>query len=554
MVAFGATDGGVPYLIKYILDGVFARQDKELLYLLPIALVFFAVIRAALDFGQQFLSRKIGHLIVRDMRNEMSSHLLTLEPGFFIKNSSADIVARTTNDVLLVRTLLTESVAAVLRDTIRIIALLVAAIALDPRLAAIAFLAFPIGIYPVYKFGRKLRKLSKRGQDAIGTLSGILQESILGNKVVKIFCRERYERERFERENDALSRTFITSERVQAITGPINEVLAAFGVSAVILYGGWSVIGGQRTQGDFIAFLISVFLLYDPFKKLSKVHNTIQFGLAGAERIFELLDVRSKIEEPQTPHSFPQNHDISIEDVSFAYEGAEQGALHKVSLQIRAGKKVALVGFSGSGKSTLVDLIPRFIDPTSGCVLIGGVDIRELSLASLRRSIALVGQHTFLFNDTIMNNIAYGLDGATLEQVHAAAKAAYAHDFIMALPQGYDTVIGEAGMSLSGGERQRIAIARAILKDAPILILDEATASLDNRAEREVQSALEVLERGKTSIIIAHRLSTIQNADEIVVMQQGRIVERGTHRELLAAVNSEYAKLHALQFSEKRED
>lgn len=548
MVVFGASEGGIPFLIKHMLDGVFADQNRSLLYVLPVVLVLFAIFRAAFDFGQQFLMARVGHRIIQDLRNDLNKHILKLSPAYFLQNSSANIIARITSDVMLVKTILTDSVSAVIRDSIRIIALLSAAIYLDPVLALVAFVVFPIGIFPVVKFGRKMRRLSKTGQEAIGTLSGMLQESILGNKVVKVFRREAFEKKRFQTENERLTRTFVKSEKVRAITGPLNEVLASFAVAGIILYGGYSVIGGFRSQGDFIAFLASVFLLYDPFKKLSRVHNTIQQGISGAERIFEVLDTTPGVNEPETPLPLGSTNTIEFKNVSYSYKGDDEQALRDVSLKVPQGSKVALVGFSGSGKSTLVDLIPRFMDPQKGEVTIGGRDIAKCSLAELRDRIAMVDQHTFLFHDTIANNIAYGRQDASRDEIIDAAKAAYAYDFIMQLPDGFDTVVGESGLTLSGGERQRIAIARAILKKAQILILDEATAALDNRSEREVQAALEVLAEGRTSVVIAHRLSTVRDADLIVVLKEGRIVERGTHVDLLDK-EGEYAKLYALQFA-----
>ncbi|MCB0355058.1 MAG: ABC transporter ATP-binding protein, partial [Bdellovibrionales bacterium] len=376
------------------------------------------------------------------------------------------------------------------------------------------------------------------------------QESITGNKVVKIFGREEFERARFRDQNEQLTRTFISSERIQALTGPVNEVLAAAAIAGVILYGGYSVVvSGTRSQGDFIAFLTSVFLLYEPFKKLSRVHNNIQLGLSGADRIFEILDTDPQIVDPKHPVSFESSSaEIFFDSISFSYPNSETEALREVTLRIREGSKVALVGLSGSGKTSLVSLIPRFIDPERGRVTLGGTDIRNVSLAELRKRIAMVDQHTFLFNDTIFQNISYGKEDASEEEVHAAAKAAQAFEFISQLPNGFQTQVGEAGMTLSGGERQRIAIARAVLKNAPILILDEATASLDNHSEREVQKALRELERERTSIVIAHRLSTVLDADMIVVMSRGRIVEQGTHEELLEK-RGEYKKLYELQFS-----
>lgn len=550
MVVFGATDGGIPFLVKYILDGVFKDQNKTLLWLMPVFLIVFAIIRGLSELGQQYLLSKVGHNIVKDLRNDAQEKLLSLEPGFFIRNSVGDLLARFTSDILLVRELLTNSIAALIRDSIRIVALLATAFYLDSFLAIIAFFVFPIGIIPVVKFGKKIRNLSKAGQVGIGKLSAIVQETILGNKVVRAFNREKYELDRFKAENESVTRTFIKSERVRALTGPVNEMLAVIVISAIILYGGYSVIGGIRSQGDFIAFLLAVFLLYDPFKKLSKLNNQVQMGISGAERLFTLLDTENNIIEVANPKALENDYSIKFSNISFCYnEKVEPKTLQNISFDVKQNEKCALVGFSGSGKSTLVDLLPRFIDPQEGSIEIGGINIKELSLRELRNHISIVSQHVFLFNDTVFNNIAYGNFNATEEEIIEASKAAYAYDFIKELPNGFHTVVGESGLSLSGGERQRIAIARAILKDAPILILDEATAALDNRAEKEVQAAIETLENGRTSIVIAHRLSTIENADKIIVLDQGKIVEIGNHEELIKKKKA-YYDLHRMQFSE----
>jgi len=550
MLVFGLSDGAVPLLVKQILDGIFATQNRDLLLLLPVAVMIFAFIRAASDFGQQFLMARIGHWVVRDLRNDVNRHLQTLSLSFFARHSTADLLARLTSDVALVRTVVTDALPSVVRDSIRVVGLLLVAISLDPYLALVAFVVFPIGIIPVVRFGRRMRQLSKRGQDEVGAISAMLQESTLGARVVRIFNRESHEVQRFEKKSEELTRTFIRSERVRAISGPVNEVLASFAISAIILYGGYSVIGGLRTQGDFIAFLIAVFLLYEPFKKLSRINSTIQQGAAGAERIFEVLDTKPLVAEPANPRAIPASNGIQFEGVTFTYPGSERPALTGISLNISEGEKVAFVGFSGSGKSTLVDCIARFIDPQEGVVRVGGVDVRTASLHALRARMSMVGQHTFLFNDTVLNNIWYGDLNASREQVMAAARTAFAHDFVMHLPQGYETVVGENGHTLSGGERQRIAIARALLKNAPILILDEATASLDNRSEQEVQQALQTLEEGRTTVVIAHRLSTVRDAHRIIVMRDSRIVEQGCHGDLLKR-DGEYAKLYALQFRDE---
>lgn len=555
MVVFGATEPVIPYLVKMILDGIFTSHDEKLLWLLPFIVMTFALVRAASDFGQQFLMARVGHRVTQDIRNDVNRHVLSLSPDFFVRHSTGELLSRVSSDVLLIRTLLTDSSASIIRDIIRLVSLLVFCVYSDPVLSGIAVVFFPLAGLPIAKIGKKIRRLSKRGQDAIGQLSALFQESMQGHRVVKIFGREEFEQHRFERGNSELTNTFIRSERMRALAGPINEVFASVAISGVLLYGGYSVISGVRTPGDFVGFLISVFLMYEPFKKLTRVNATIQQGLAGAERIFEILDTKPTILEPVNCKPLPVACDIEFRGVCYRYPSRNDGdekslALEAVSLKIPEGKKVALVGFSGAGKSTLVDLIPRFIDPSKGEVLLGGVPIRDLSLSSLRSRIAMVGQHTFLFNDTIYNNIAYGNSTATRAEVEAAAKAAFAFDFITQLPAGFESMVGEGGMTLSGGERQRLAIARAILKNSPILILDEATASLDNRAEREVQNAIQALEQGRTSVIIAHRLSTVRDADLIVVMTNGRIVEQGTHDELVGR-GGEYSRLHALQFRDQ---
>ena len=546
MIIFGATDGAVPFLIKYVLDKVFSAQNRNFLYLFPIVLLVISLIRAISDFGQQYLMSKVGHLIVQDLRTDMNKKFLSLDPSYFIHQSSGDLLSRVTGDVLLIRTLLTESFASVIRDSIRIVVLLISAIYLDPFLAFISVFVFPIGVLPVQKFGKKIRRLSKRGQEEIGKISDLLHESIQGNKVVKIFCREEYEIEKFTNENTKLTNTLIKSEKIKALTGPANELIASIAIGVVIFYGGSSVIAGTRTQGDFIAFLIALFLLYDPFKKLSKISSNVQQGMAGAFRIFEIFDTEPKVKNKEV--TVPANgiYDIKFQNVSYKYN-SKQYALNNINFHIKEGEKVALVGLSGSGKSTLVDLLPRFIDPTDGEIYIGNINLKDLDLNELRSKIAMVGQHTFLFNSTIYENIRYGNLDATEEMIIKATKEAYAFDFIEKLPNKFHSLVGEGGFTLSGGERQRIAIARALLKDAPILILDEATASLDNHSENVVQLALEKLQSDRTTLIIAHRLSTIINAERIFVLKNGDIVEEGIHESLLEK-KGEYFNLFSYQF------
>jgi ATP-binding cassette, subfamily B, bacterial MsbA len=544
MVIYGASDGGIPFLVKFALDKVLEADNVSYLYTFPIILILISLVRGFADFGQQYLSAKIGHFVVRDIRNDLNQKLLKLGGDYYLNHPSGDLLARMTGDVLLIKNLLTESLASIIRDVIRVVALAITAIYLDPVLSLIALVVMPVGVTPVVKFGKKIRKLSRIGQDGIGSLGSQLEETINGQKLVKLFNAEGFEIERFSQENNKLTNTLIKSEKIRAFTGPINEVLASLAISGIILYGGFSVMSKARTKGEFIAFLMAVFLLYDPLKKLSKINSSVQQGIAASQRVFEVLDVSLTVFPPINPITIGKNSDVEFKDVTFSYTNKNHEALKNINLVIKEGQKIALVGFSGSGKSTLVDLIPRFIDPTSGVVTVGGIDVKKVDLFALRERVTMVSQHTFLFNDSVYNNIAYANRKASKQDILKACSDAYATDFIEMLPNGIDTVIGQSGYSLSGGERQRIAIARAMLKNSPILILDEATAALDNQAERMVQLALERLESNRTTLVIAHRLSTVQSADQIIVLKSGVIVESGKHSELLLA-GGEYSHLHS---------
>ena len=553
MAVYGATDGAVPYLLKRVLDDVFGNHNEQLLWNVVWLIVAFAVIRGLFGFLERYLIASVGLSIVRDVRNDIVRHLLKLSDTFFQRETSGSILTRISNDTLQVRTVLTDTMGAFLRDSIRVVALLCVAVYLDPTLGLIAFIGFPLGVIPVLKLGKKVRKLSRQSQDRFGSIAGFTQELIHGQRVVKMFCREETEAARFAAENAKLTETLIKAEKTGAMAGPTNEVLASAAIAAVILYGGMSVMGGVRTQGDFIAFITAMFLLYEPLKKLGRMSTNYQIGISASQRIFALLDAEPEIKDlPNAKDVKLFRPRVEFKDVSYTYQRSEESkvsadyALRNINLTIASGEKLALVGMSGGGKSTLVGLLPRFYDVTSGNVLVDGVDVRNFTLRSLRQQVAYVSQHTFLFNDTIFANIAYGKDGATEAEVRAAAKAAYAEEFIDRLPRGFNTIMGEGGFSVSGGERARISIARAILRDAPILILDEATASLDSQAEREVTQAIENLIANKTVIIIAHRLSTIANVDRIAVLSRGQLVELGTHDELFT-LDGEYAKLYRLQ-------
>jgi len=546
MAGYSATSGALPFLVQRVIDDVFAQKDKTSLFYLPFMIIGVFAFRGLVNFGDNYLTDYVGLRIINDVRDGLNRHLQFLSLSFFQRHPTGTLISRVTNDVSLVRSALTDSVASLIRDTTSLLALIVVAFLKDWVLATIAFVVFPASVLPIIRMSKKIKRFTKRGQVAKGNLTNLLQESIQGNRIVKAFGMEKYEIDRFQEENQRVFKQSIRGSRTQSVVTPAMEILASLAIGAVVWYGGSSVIAGGRTQGEFMAFMTAMFLMYQPFKHLTRTYTTIQMGLAGAERIFEVLDEESEIKDRAGARPISGfSRMIEFHDVSFGYGG--ELVLNNINLKIRAGEMVALVGMSGVGKSTLADLIPRFYEVTSGKIAIDGADIRDVTLQSLRFQIGMVSQHTFLFNDTVRNNIAYGDPSKDMDHIVAAAKAAYADDFIMALPQAYDTMIGELGMRLSGGQRQRLAIARALLKDAPILILDEATSSLDTDSERLVQEALENLIVRRTSLVIAHRLSTIRKATRIVVLVDGSIVEEGTHEELLAR-KSEYSRIYTLQF------
>jgi ATP-binding cassette, subfamily B, bacterial MsbA len=549
MLGYSATEGVMPFLVQWMMDDVFVNKDQAALYYLPATIVGIFFVRGLLNFGQSFLSDYVGLRIVQDVRNLLTRHLQFMSLSFFSRHPSGTLISRVASDVTLLRSALTDALASFLKDTTSLIVLVVVAFIKDWFLASLAFVVFPASVLPVMRLSRKIKRFARRGQISTGKLTVFLQESIQGNRIVKAFGMEEYEIQRFAKENFRLFKESLRASRIRGVVTPMMELLAAFGIGAVVWYGGSSVISGGRTPGEFMAFMAAMFLMYQPFKSLTRTYTLLHQGLAGAERVFEILDEPPSIKDKPDAQIAPRfAKAIEFHDVSFAY-GAKP-VLHRVNLTIRAGEVVALVGISGAGKSTLADLIPRFYDVSSGQITIDGVDIRDVSLATLRSQIGIVTQHTFLFDDTVRNNIAYGDPQRGIEDVTAAAKAAHADEFITSMPNGYDSVIGEMGMQLSGGQRQRLAIARALLKDAPILILDEATSALDSDSERMVQEALERLMTERTTLVIAHRLSTIRNADRIVVLVDGSIAEEGTHEELLAR-KSEYSRLYSLQMLEE---
>jgi subfamily B ATP-binding cassette protein MsbA len=545
MLGFGATDGAIPFLVQRVMDDVFANKDQTMLTYLPWVIILVFLVRGVLHFGQSYLTDYVGLCIINDVRNLMHRHLQDLSVSFFHRHPTGTLVARLNSDVALLRAALTDALASFLRDSTSLIVLITVAFYKDWVLASIAFFVFPASVLPIIRLSKNIKRFTRRGQISTGALTSLLQESIQGNRIVKSFGMENYENERFVGENRRLFKQSLRASRIKSVIGPSMELLASFAIGGVVWYGGWSVIAGGRTQGDFMAFMAAMFLMYQPFRSLTKTYAFVHQGIAGAERVFEILDERSEVrEKPDAIEAPVFSRAIEFHNVNFGYK--ETPVVRGINLRIHAGEMVALVGVSGVGKSTLADLIPRFYDVSGGKITLDGVDLRDLSIKSLRAQIGIVTQHTFLFNDTVRANIAYGEPNRPMADIVAAARAAHAHEFIVAMSQGYDSVIGEMGMQLSGGQRQRLAIARALLKNAPILILDEATSALDVESERSVQDALDNLMTTRTTLVIAHRLSTIRKADRIVVLADGRIVEEGRHEELLAH-KREYSRLYTLQ-------
>ncbi len=544
-----ATTSAIPFLLKPVLDDIFINQDTSMLKMLPLAVILLYLMRGIGLYGQEYMMNYVGESIIRRLRDRLYDHIQDMPLDFFHRERTGVLMSRITNDVNVVKAMVSTAVTGTLRDAFTIMGLTFVIFYRDWKMALFAFFILPLAFYPVVEFGRRVRRVSTGCQEAMADMSSFLHETLAGNKIVKAFGREAYEKERFFEKTRRLFQLELRAVVARSLSSPVMEVLAGIGIAFIIWYGGSRVIEGTHTAGTFVSFLGAVILLYDPVKKLTHLNNAIQQGMAAVDRIYDVLEAESNIVEADSPLTLPEgSHRVVFHEVFFSYDGDEM-VLKDIRLDVQPGEVLALVGMSGGGKTSLVNLIPRFYDVHSGAVRIDGFDVRDLSIGSLREQIAIVTQEPILFNDTVRNNIAYGKPDATDEEIRQAAIAAYAHDFITGFPKGYETGIGELGSRLSGGEKQRICIARALLKNAPFLILDEATSSLDTESEMLVQRALENLMEGRTTFVIAHRLSTIAYADRIVVLVNGRIVEQGQHQQLLAA-GKEYFKLYQLQVKE----
>jgi ATP-binding cassette, subfamily B, bacterial MsbA len=549
MIVYGAASAAVAAQIQPILDEVLPSREK--LGTTIVLIIALYLIKGAGAYLSGFLMTDVGQRVVRDLRNILFTHILGQSAAFFSSRTSGKLLSRITNDVGQVQQAVSETIGDLARESLSLLGFAALLFYYDARLAIVCLTGTPLVVYPLVRLGQRVRRTTTRSQEALEQITHVAAEAFTGHRIVKAFGAEQRETTKFVAASQHLYRTSMKVTSVLSVLPPLMEFIGGLAFAAALWYGSQEIAAGRLTTGEFIGFIAALFMMYGPAKKLSRVNANMQQAMAASERIFEMLDTHSEVRErPNAATLPPFSRSIEFRDVHFSYGAAADMTLRGMSLTVGASQTLAIVGRSGAGKTTLVNLLPRFYDVTDGAILIDGRDVRDVSLASLRAQIGIVTQETVLFDDTIAANIAYGRPSATRDEIERAARAAHAHEFIMTLPGGYDTMIGERGQRISGGQRQRLAIARAILRDSPILILDEATSALDTESEMLVQDALSNLMLNRTSFVIAHRLSTVRRADMIVVIERGCIVETGTHDALIAR-GGVYAKLYDLQLQEE---
>ncbi|MBU0986989.1 MAG: ABC transporter ATP-binding protein/permease [Proteobacteria bacterium] len=547
MLVIAVATSATAFLVKPVLDDIFLNKDAWMLKVIPVVVILIYFLRGLATYSQDYLMNYVGENIIRHLRDDLYNHIQDLPIAFFHKEKTGVLMSRITNDVGIVKAMVSTAVTGALKDCFTIVGLTFVIIYRDWKMAVFAFAILPLAFFPVVEFGRRVRRVSTGCQEIMADLNAFLHETFAGNKIVKAFGMEPYEKKRFYERTLNLFKLEMKAVIARSLTSPVMDFLAGLGVAFIIWYGGSKVIDGTSTAGTFFSFMAAVLMLYEPVKKLSGLNNAVQQGLAAVDRIFDVIETEPDIKDSANPVILKRGpHRVSFKNVFFKYE--DDMVLKNINIDVQPGEILALAGMSGGGKTSLVNLLPRFYDVRHGAIQIDGVDIREISISSLRDQIAIVTQEPILFNDTVRSNIAYGKQNASDEEIFKAAKAAYAYEFIQSFPNKFETNIGELGARLSGGEKQRICIARALLKDAPILILDEATSSLDAEAEMLVQKALENLMKGRTTFVIAHRLSTIEYADRIIVIVNGQIVEEGNHEKLIGH-RGEFYRLYQMQFS-----
>lgn len=540
----------IPWIIKDMIDEILADKNGTMLNWIAASIIAIFVVRGLFWYGQNYLMSYVGQSVIIDIRAAVFKKLQRLSVSFYDKNKTGTIMSYVTNDVNALQSAMVENTIEMITEGFILIGSVVAMIYLDWRLTLFTVCTFPVVLWFMEFFGKKIRKTGGRIQEYTADITSVLQESVASARVIKSFVREDYEVDRFDVENRANFRANMKNAQLMATLTPVVELVAAIGVTMIIWYGGNNVINGTITAGSLVAFLTYAVNISNPIKRLTRVIGNIQKALAAAQRVFMIIDMPEEIAESRDAKQLPEvSGKVEFQNVSFAYDD-KGNVITDLSFSVKPGEVIAIVGPSGAGKSTIANLLPRFYDVNKGDIKIDGHSVREVTLDSLREQVGIVPQETMLFNGSVYNNILYGRLDATKEEIEAAAKAANAHDFIMQLTDGYETKLGDRGVNLSGGQRQRIAIARAILKNPRILILDEATSALDTESERVVQEALDRLMVGRTSFVIAHRLSTVKNADKILVLEKGNLVESGTHDELLA-LDGLYAHLYKIQYRNK---